>query len=107
MQLDISFIIEFHFYNFITIIVTCLYIEYRENKSVSRFSTIFISIIDYIYLALNNYVENIKFFIQFHFVRNFVRRFFYRRVRKVIQGFTKLHEKFISWDVKIANNIKT
>ena len=84
MQFDINFIIKFHFSNFITIIVTCFYIKCRENKGVNCFSTIFVSIINYIYMILNNYVENINFFIQFHFVRNFVRRFFYRRVRKVI-----------------------
>ena len=45
------------------IIVSCFYIEYRENKDVSDFSTIFISIINYVRLTLNNHVENIKFFI--------------------------------------------
>ena len=96
MQLDVSFVIEFHFYNFMMIIVTCFCIECRENKCVSGFSTIFVSIIDYVYLILNNHVEDIKFFIQFHFVRNFVRRLFYRDVNKIIQNLTKLHEKFIS-----------
>ena len=81
MQFDISFIIEFHFYNFITIIIMCFCIEYRENKNVSDFSTIFVSIIDYVYLILNNHIENIQFFIQFHFVYNFVRRLSRRDVR--------------------------
>ena len=63
MQLNISFVIKFHFYNFIMIIITCFCIEYRENKCVNDFSTIFISIIDYIDLILNDYVENIKLFI--------------------------------------------
>ena len=45
------------------IIITCFCIEYRENKCVNDFSTIFISIIDYIDLILNDYVENIKLFI--------------------------------------------
>ena len=72
MQLNINFIIKFYFYNFITIIVMCFYIEYYKNKSVNDFLTIFISIIDYINLILSNHAENIEFFIQFHFVRNFV-----------------------------------
>ena len=63
-----------------TIIVTCFCIEYRENKDVSDFSTISVSIIDYVYLILNNYVEHIKSFIQFHFVRNFVRKLFYNMI---------------------------
>ena len=45
------------------IIIIYFYIKYRENKCVDDFSTIFISIIDYINLILNDYVENIKFFI--------------------------------------------
>ena len=63
MQLDISFIIKCHLYRFITIVITCFYIEYRENKNVNDFSTIFILIINYVYLILSNHVENIKFFI--------------------------------------------
>ena len=41
----------------------CFYIEYRENKCVDDFSTIFISIINDIDLILNDHVKNIKFFI--------------------------------------------
>ena len=63
MQFNVSFVIEFHFYHFIIIVITCFYIEYRENKGVNDFSTIFVSIINYIRLTLNNHVENIKFFI--------------------------------------------
>ena len=85
MQLNISFVIKFHFYSFIIIIVMCFYIEYRENKNVDDFSTIFVSIINYVNLILNNHIENIKFFIQFHFVNNFIRRFFYRLVRKLFK----------------------
>ena len=84
MQLDVSFVIEFHFYNFITIVIMCLCIEYRENKCVNDFSTIFVLIVDYVYLTLNNHVKNIKSFIQFHFIRNFVRKLFCRDVNKVI-----------------------
>ena len=73
----------------------CFYIEYRENKCVNDFSTIFISIIDYINLTLNDHVENIKPFIQFHFINNFVRKIFYRNVHKIIQCLLKLYKKFI------------
>ena len=47
-------------------------IKYREDKCVDDFSTIFVSIINYVDLIFNNHVENIKSFIQFHFVNNFV-----------------------------------
>ena len=59
------------------IIITCFCIEYRENKCVNDFLMIFASIIDYIDLILNNHIENIKSFIQFHFVNNFIRKFSY------------------------------
>ena len=95
IQLDVNFIIKFHFYNFIMTVVTYFYIEYRENKNVSGFSTISVSIINYINLTLKNHVENIKFFIQFHFINNFIRRFFCQRVCKSIQNFMKLYENLI------------
>ena len=41
----------------------CFYIEYRENKYINDFLSIFISMFNYIDLILSDHVENIKFFI--------------------------------------------
>ena len=53
----------------------CFCIKYREDECVNDFLTIFILIVNYVRLILNDYIENVKFFIQFHFVDNFVRNF--------------------------------
>ena len=87
--------IKFHFYNFVMIIITYFYIIYRENKCVNDFSTIFISIIDYIDLTFTNHVENIKLLTRFHFVNNFIRIFSYRCVYKIIQNYELARKTYL------------